>query len=273
MVILSEAFKMKTLHGIIYMAINNVNGKTYIGQTTRTLSVRKAEHKHTALKSNKQYWLYDAIRKYGFDLFSWSELDSANSKERLDALEQYYIYYYDSFSADGYNMNEGGNGVSDEMKLKNRLAKLGNKVSTETKEKMKQSHLLRYKDLAVRLRQRESIVKRWENDTKNKFKFSKLMSGKGNHQFGKKGSLSANPKQYIIITPENKVLEINCLAEFCRDWKEDKLNPKNMNMVAMGKRNHHHGYKCFHANLKERATTIPTGSTPKWAEAVGIPQG
>lgn len=94
---------------IIYKATNKVNGKVYIGQTTKTLKERMNSHKKDSLRMNTYF--YRAIRKYGWDNFEWEIIDeSATTIEELNRLEQYYIKLYDSFDnkQKGYNTQSGG---------------------------------------------------------------------------------------------------------------------------------------------------------------------
>ena len=92
---------------IIYKITNTVNGKVYIGQTTRSLNKRKAEHLAHAQNGVKTH-LYSAIRKYGEHNFIFEEICKANDKQTLNELEIYYINKYNSIEC-GYNMVDGGN--------------------------------------------------------------------------------------------------------------------------------------------------------------------
>ena len=75
--------------------------------------------------------LTSAIRKYGKSNFSCELIENCNSREDLDKKEQYWIKYFDSTNAKiGYNITEGGGGVSgyshnENSKVKISLARKG----------------------------------------------------------------------------------------------------------------------------------------------------
>jgi group I intron endonuclease len=114
---------------IIYKATNKINGKVYIGQTTRSLEERIKGHLFDATR-NSIFYFHKAIRKYGIENFEWEILCDATGKPKdiLDALEIYYIAKHRLIlGADNmYNMTKGGEGGS----------VLGRKCSEETKKKM-----------------------------------------------------------------------------------------------------------------------------------------
>lgn len=95
---------------LIYKATNNINGKIYIGQTTKTLEERKKYHKRDSKRIDTLF--YRAIRKYGWDNFNWEIIhDNITTIEELDSLEEYYIKLYNCFDNPGigYNTQSGGN--------------------------------------------------------------------------------------------------------------------------------------------------------------------
>lgn len=92
------------IYGYVYCIENRVNGKKYIGITTRTINKRFEEHK----KANS--YIGHAIRKYGVNNFSISELDIAETHEELCQLEVFYIEKFKTFEY-GYNLTIGGDGV------------------------------------------------------------------------------------------------------------------------------------------------------------------
>jgi len=116
------------LYGYIYAIKNNVNGKIYIGQTTRTLNKRIWEYK-SAYNRNIFYnkYLLNSFNKYGWDNFEFSIIDTAINLSELNNKEIEYITKYNSNNKEfGYNIESGG----------------GNAIpTTETLEKMSKSHL------------------------------------------------------------------------------------------------------------------------------------
>jgi hypothetical protein len=101
----------QTLYGLIY-CISFPNGKKYIGQTTKTVEERINQHISVS-RSNGQYLLSKAIKKYGESNFNYEVIDEAYNKYQLDILEISYIIYYNShyIKGKGYNMTDGGEGV------------------------------------------------------------------------------------------------------------------------------------------------------------------
>ena len=96
------------MYGIIYKAIGP-SGLVYIGQTTKSLTHRKGQHAYRAKKGDRRTALQIAILEYGFSMFTWDKIDTANSKAELDAKEKHWITYYQSDNpAHGYNSTDGG---------------------------------------------------------------------------------------------------------------------------------------------------------------------
>ena len=95
----------------IYKIENLINGKVYIGQS---IDIKDRWHRHK-LYAKKQYsndgkryyqHLYNAMRKYGLNNFSFEVLEET-SEEELDDKEKYWIEYYNSYET-GYNNTRGG---------------------------------------------------------------------------------------------------------------------------------------------------------------------
>jgi group I intron endonuclease len=101
---------MEDFYGIIYKAVNKINGKMYIGQTTRGLEARKRQHEDcNKYTTTTKHYFQNALAKYGNDNFSWSVLDTADSEDELNELEAYYIDFFGTiFQKLGYNLVSGG---------------------------------------------------------------------------------------------------------------------------------------------------------------------
>lgn len=118
---------------LIYKITNTVNGKIYIGQTTKSLSERKRgywiEYKY---KTANCRLIIKAMKKYGFGKFIFEVLkEDILSKEEMDDLERFYIQKFNSTNKSvGYNIELGGNSVgkhAESTKLKISIAQQGSK--------------------------------------------------------------------------------------------------------------------------------------------------
>ena len=121
----------KMIHGVIYMYLNKINNKIYIGQTIHERR-RYLSHKSFGnLGTHPEIYIDKAIHKYGFSNFDYGVMadvydpDKKVVEQELNELEKMYIEFYNTTDKRfGYNITKGGNG------------KLGYKVSKETKEKI-----------------------------------------------------------------------------------------------------------------------------------------
>lgn len=96
-------------YGYIYKIVNKINNKTYVGQTILGIDKRFKDHKHASLTNDT--YLYRAMRKYGFDNFTITQIDIANSIDELNNKEIYWIKELNTKVPNGYNMVDGGNGI------------------------------------------------------------------------------------------------------------------------------------------------------------------
>lgn len=94
---------------LIYKITSPTN-KVYIGQTTRTLEARKADHYKDYKRPCRLNPLYADMIKYGFKNFKFEVIqENIKSQEELDEAERYWISFYDSCNCDkGYNQDSGG---------------------------------------------------------------------------------------------------------------------------------------------------------------------
>lgn len=114
---------------IIYKATNLINNKIYIGQTVNTLSIRRSQHERSHEYGRKTAFS-NAIKKYGKENFKWEIIYEADSIEKLNEKETFYIEYYKSLvTENGYNLKGGGGNdfLTKEVKEKIGNAQIGKK--------------------------------------------------------------------------------------------------------------------------------------------------
>jgi len=134
---------------IIYRVTSKTSGKSYVGQTRKRLATRKRTHFKSSKRDRRNNKFYNAIKKYGFDDFTWEVLYKDIPLEEVDLAEICAIYTHDTFHS-GYNSTTGGeNGyvVSDETRVKLSKSQKGRKpwnrgvpCSEETKKKISEAN-------------------------------------------------------------------------------------------------------------------------------------
>ena len=111
----------------IYIHKNKINGKVYVGQTSKTLNDRSRSgegYKHNCT-------FYSAIKEYGWENFEHKILEECTSIEEAYSKEKHYIELYKSNKEEfGYNMTNGGNKgtiLSESAKERQSKSKTGEK--------------------------------------------------------------------------------------------------------------------------------------------------
>lgn len=100
----------KQEHWTLYCLTCLVNGKAYIGITSRAPNERWAEHRRS-----RQSMIGAAIRKYGIENFVLDVLQTVAHAQEAAAAERDWIAFHDTMAPQGYNLNAGG--VFNEIKL------------------------------------------------------------------------------------------------------------------------------------------------------------
>ena len=124
---------------IVYMHVNRLNGKKYIGITSMRPNARW--HNGHGYKKQKRFW--SSIVCYGWENFDHLVLFDGLSKEEAEAKEEELIKKYKTNDLKhGYNIENGGitHKLSEEQKDHLRDINLGKRHSEETKRKMSESH-------------------------------------------------------------------------------------------------------------------------------------
>ena len=104
----------------IYSITNNVNGKQYIGKTSKDnpydrwkehINYSKAKENTVAYSSIHTMPIIRALRKYGSSNFKFRVIEEC-AADNIDEREKHYIEKYNTCDGVGYNCTYGGEGVS-----------------------------------------------------------------------------------------------------------------------------------------------------------------
>lgn len=93
----------------LYKITNLVTNKCYIGWTGDTVENRWERHKSDALKARDNRKFYNAIRKYGVEVWQIDTLFEVSTKNEAKEKEIELIDLYGSYH-NGYNSTKGGDG-------------------------------------------------------------------------------------------------------------------------------------------------------------------
>jgi group I intron endonuclease len=179
----------------IYITINKINGKCYIGKHNN----EKDSYFGSGLLIKK------AIRKHGRKNFIRIKLKNIKEENHL-LLEEYYIKLFDTLEPNGYNISPtGGLGISGqhskETKLKISKSNIGKKASIETKKKLSESH----KGITTWNLGKPHSIETREKISKSKKGKETWMKGK-QHSLETKQKISnskkANPVKVVNHSPE-----------------------------------------------------------------------
>lgn len=192
---------------IVYKLTNSINGKSYIGITSRTLDARWFEHlERTRQGKRPSNRLYAALAKYGPKAFRREVIARAASEDEVRRLETYYITKFDTYR-NGYNCNLGGVGFlkfPEHIKVKIGLAQKGKIISAESKAKM----------------------------SKAKLGDPKCATNFGEHT--QKGAANPRAKEWLVRFPDGTDKRIKGLRAFVREH--------GLNMRHLKDRGHSKGY-------------------------------
>ena len=221
----------------IYVHVNKVNGKIYIGQTKSENLNRRWNTDGSGYKTNTHFW--NAIQKYGWDNFNHVVLVEDLSLEEANLIEEELIKKYDSTNPKkGYNLRFGGNNSSFSEETINKFKEIrkgtqrgelnnfyGRRHSEETKQKLRENHL-----------NRPAYFKGHKHSTDSKKKISE----------SKKGiplsDRTSNAKSVVQYSNENDCIKVwTCIMDAVRFFGGSTTS--HIVACCKGKRNKAFGYK------------------------------
>ena len=96
--------------GIIYLVRHITSGYIYIGLTIQTLARRWENHVEQARAGHIKgaNSLHAAIREYGSEAFTITQIDQGTTKIDLEKKERYWIEALGTVAPNGYNISKGG---------------------------------------------------------------------------------------------------------------------------------------------------------------------
>jgi group I intron endonuclease len=134
----------------VYLIENLINGKRYVGITGTTVERRFARHQTCARGAHPKCLVHKAMKKYGVNSFTCTELLTVNTAGEAKQMEVALIASYQTFYVDhptkGYNMTRGGDGMhgyvpTEETRQKLRLVNLGRTYSQQHRQNIANSKI------------------------------------------------------------------------------------------------------------------------------------
>lgn len=187
---------------VVYLVTNRINGKQYIGQTTRDLNRRKQQHILAALTKKDNLYFHNAIRKHGSKSFDWQIITKdVYSMKTLNRLEIHFIKLYNTFE-NGYNSTAGGKNAAQSEESKRKISEAHRGVSLSEEHKRK---------LSEKLKGKNSVHYGKKYSEKHRQRISEGRKGK----FGGKNNPAAKP----LIVDGKYFDTINEAAKFLNVWR------------------------------------------------------
>jgi len=191
------------MNGKIYVITCLINNKKYVGQTIQSLKIRWNKHINCNWNKKNSYLpLQRAFKKYGIENFKMELIvDKIDNQDKLNELEIYYSQLHNSLVPFGYGLKVGErNGyVSEITRLKISKINIGRKASPETIKRLSDSHMGN------------------KHTEETKKKISDFFKGKKPSENTRLGSIDKNSKTWKFISPNNEIVQIKNLKQFCKD--------------------------------------------------------
>lgn len=164
------------------------NGKVYIGQTSK-----KPENRwHRGFGYYKQNFVFNAIKKYGWDNIQHQIISEHLTKKEADWLERYLILYYESYKQEkGYNLTLGGDGAENYHHTE------------ETKKKMSETSKRNWEDPKYREKASASLKGLLVGEKNGMWGKGYLIAGEKHPMWGKHHSEETKEKCRIASSGKN----------------------------------------------------------------------
>lgn len=206
----------------VYKITCLINNKSYIGKSFN-ISKRITAHKNCKKPYQKMSYFHQAILKYGWDSFkveileSFPVFDKENDNIKLLDREAFYIKKYKTADKKfGYNLCEYSNDrcgkpLSDEHKMKIKIANLGKKMPLDAIEKTRQANLGRKftEEHREKLRQAKLGKKRGAHSEEHREKLRQVNLGKKMSLESREKMSEANKGKVLTVEHIEKLRQAN----------------------------------------------------------------
>lgn len=237
----------------IYLITCKANSKQYVGSA---VNLQKRWHDHCRdLRENKHHnpYLQRAWKKYGERAFEWQVLEYT-SKAQLIEREQYWIDILHTVKPSGFNICPVAGstlGKQHSLEARAKMSETRKKLTPRKQtpeERAKRSATMRGKKKSPehieKMRASQLGKKRPYRDANYREKISKAHKGRKHTPEHAEKVANTKRKTYIVTSPDGIETTIHGMRRFCREYG---LCQSNMTAVAKGKKPHHKGWKCRHA--------------------------
>lgn len=254
----------------IYMLLNKINGKVYVGQTVRDVNDRLRQHKVDGARRAKSLPITLAIHKYGWSAFEKFVLGTAESQEELNALEQYWIAHYGCLAPRGYNLKDGGQQggrMHEETKRKIGNASRGRKHTADARARMSASKV--GKKHCEETKAKMSMIHAGENGNNAKLDWATV--GVIRQRFAEGESVTELAGSYGVSDfcigqiVYGKTWKVEGMA-YPAEPKRDKLTPEIVKVIFVRRKSGESGASLAREFDVSEATISCIASGKKWRE-------
>jgi len=206
----------------IYKITNLLNGKFYIGATSKNIGYRMGLHKHSAFKLNSGSEFYSAIREFGWINFAISEIETCRKKQMFKR-EAFWISSLNSMWPNGYNTESShlsGAVQSDIVKDKKSIAQLERFKDPRQRKKHSISLKKMFKNPEIKENHRLGLVNSWTDERRAEYSEKakqnvNLINSKGQEKAVEKRRI----KVQLFNTETNEVETFKSLTD-CASQKQ-----------------------------------------------------
>lgn len=197
------------MYGFIYMTVNMVNNKKYIGMCKNT-------HSKNYLGSGKI--LKDAIKKYGKENFKRIVLEECQTFEELSKAEKRWIEHYDAVeNQEFYNLTDGGFGGNS-----NSMKEYWSNFDSDERKKVRN-----WKKPDMSGKNNPMFGKQHSEETKKKIGMKSVDRNWKKHDYA--GSKNPRAKK-VIVEMDGKIIEYKCLKDFSNEFQH--LSYSSLKLMA-----------------------------------------